>query len=193
MSEPDPIVRFNEALARARGSERDVPDAAALATADARGRPSVRMVLVKTADERGFVFFTSYKSRKAAELAENPHAALCFHWKSLGEQVRIEGRVEFVSAEESDAYFGSRPQRSQLAAIASEQSGLLESREELEQRFAALCAEHGEQNPPRPPTWGGYRLVPERIEFWYHRDDRLHHRVLYVRIPEGWDTSLLYP
>lgn len=193
MTEPDPIARFQEAFGRARTSERDVPDAAALATADARGRPSVRMVLVKRADEDGFWFFTSYESKKGRDIAENPYAALCFHWKSLGEQVRVEGRVERASETDSDAYFASRPQKSQLAALASEQSGALASRDKLEQRFAELCARYDDQPPPRPSWWGGYRLVPERIEFWYHRDDRLHHRVLYTRDGESWTAALLYP
>jgi pyridoxamine 5'-phosphate oxidase len=193
VSETDPIVRFNEALKRAETSEPDVPNAMALATADARGRPSVRMVLLKGADERGFVFYTNYESKKGRELADNPHAALCFHWKSLGEQVRVEGRIERVTAAENDAYFASRPLKSQLAAIASDQSQELESRELLEQRFSELVARYGDEPAPRPETWGGYRLVPERIEFWYHEDDRLHRRVLYERVADGWTTSLLYP
>lgn len=192
MSDPDPIALFQEALARAERSEPDVPNAVALATADALGRPSVRMVLLKQGDARGFVFFTNYRSQKARDLAENPQAALCFHWKTLGEQIRVEGRVEQVSDEESDAYFASRPLRSQLAAIASDQSAWLERRELLEERFAELSREH-EGAVERPSFWGGYLLVPDRIEFWHHRSDRLHHRVLYARDGAHWKRSLLYP
>jgi pyridoxamine 5'-phosphate oxidase len=189
----DPIARFRAALARAQETEPDVPNAAALATADARGRPSVRMVLVQAADERGFAFFTNYGSRKGRELGENPHAALCLHWKTLGEQVRVEGTVTRLSAEESDAYFAARPQESQLAAIASEQSRPLADRAELEQRFAELQARYGDSLPPRPSGWGGFRLYPSAIEFWYHRDHRLHHRELFERDGAGWRTTLLQP
>lgn len=194
MSEPaDPIARFNDALRRAEASEPDVPNAITLATADGDGRPSARVVLLHRADERGFVFFTNYNSRKARELEVNPHAALCVHWKTLREQVRIEGVVERASSEESDAYFSGRPQRSQLAAMASKQSATLPSREAIERRYAALIALHGDEPASRPGYWGGFRLIPERIEFWLHRDHRLHHRVLYQRADESWSHSLLYP
>ncbi len=194
MSEPaDPIARFNEALRRAEALEPDVPNAVTLATADGDGRPSARVVLLHRADARGFTFFTNYNSRKARELMVNPRAALCVHWKTLKEQVRIEGVVERLSSEESDAYFAGRPQRSQLAAMASKQSAPLGSREALERRHAALVALHGDSSPPRPSYWGGFLLVPERIEFWLHGDHRLHHRVLYQRAGEGWTHSLLYP
>jgi pyridoxamine 5'-phosphate oxidase len=193
VTDADPIALFRDALARAEQSEPDVPTACVLATADARGRPSARVVLLRGVDERGFCFYTSYESRKARELAENPRAALCFHWKSLREQVRVEGTIERVSAAESDAYFASRPQPSQLAAIASQQSAPLPGRDVLERRYQQLRAEHGEALPPRPDGWGGYRLLPERIEFWHHGDHRLHHRVLYERHGDGWRSGLLYP
>jgi pyridoxamine 5'-phosphate oxidase len=194
----DPIARFNAALARASDREPDVPNAMALATVDDAGRPSVRMVLLKEAAPSGFTFFTNYDSRKGRELADNPHAALCFHWKTLGEQVRVEGAVTRVSAAESDAYFASRPQQSQLAAIASAQSQPLATRELLDARYAALAAQYGDAKPPRPAFWGGYRLSPESIEFWYHRDHRLHERTLYTRIDGAlkdgaWKVSALQP
>ena len=189
----DPIARFNEALRRAFDSEPDVPNAVTLATADAQGRPSARVVLLHKADEAGFVFFTNYTSRKARQLAENPHAALCVHWKSLKEQVRVEGTVSRVAPEQSAAYFNQRPHKSQLAAIASEQSATLASAETLRRRFDDLIAEHGEQKPSRPEYWGGFRLAPSLIEFWFHRDHRLHHRLEYTRDGDAWTTRLLYP
>jgi pyridoxamine 5'-phosphate oxidase len=190
----DPIARFADALARAERSEPALPNAVTLATADATGRPSARVVLLKGTDARGFVFYTSYESQKARDLEQNPRAALCFHWKSLGEQVRVEGRVERVTPAESDAYFATRPQPSQLAAIASWQSAPLSSRAELEERFAALDRRYAGAPAPRPPTWGGYRLVAERVEFWFHRESRLHHRVLYeLDAAGGWRVSLLFP
>jgi pyridoxamine 5'-phosphate oxidase len=188
----DPITLFRETLALAESSEPDVPNAVVLATCDA-GRPSARVVLLRGVDDRGFVFFTSYESRKAAELEKNAHAALCFHWKTLREQVRVEGSVSRVSDAESDDYFRSRPQPSQIAAIASQQSAPLSSRAELERRYAELEAEFEGRLPPRPATWGGYRLAPTRIEFWRHGHHRLHHRVLYERDGGGWRSSLLYP
>jgi pyridoxamine 5'-phosphate oxidase len=192
-SEPDPIERFGEAFARAHEGEPELAEAVVLATADAQGRPSARVVLCKGADERGFVFFTNYRSRKAVELTQNPFAALCFHWKSLGEQIRVEGRVGQTSAEESDTYFASRPLESRYAAIASQQSSVLDSRETLEQRYQDLRAQAQGDDPARPSHWGGYRLVPDRIEFWYHRDHRLHHRVLYRRDGTEWRVTLLEP
>jgi pyridoxamine 5'-phosphate oxidase len=190
---PDPIARFAEALARAQETEADVPSAASLATVDPEGHPSARVVLVRGVDARGFSFYTNYRSRKGEHLAENPHAALCVHWKSLGHQVRIEGRVGMLSAKESDAYFASRPQRSQLAAIASEQSRPLEDRAAMQARFDELVVEHGDRPAPRPTWWGGYRLVPARIEFWYHGDHRLHDRVLYSRDGVGWRVARQWP
>jgi pyridoxamine 5'-phosphate oxidase len=191
--EGDPIARFRAALAHATKTEPDVPNAAALATADARGRPSVRMVLVQAADERGFAFYTNYESKKGRDLAENPHAALCLHWKTLGEQIRVEGSVTRMSAEESDAYFAGRPRQSQLAAAVSAQSQPIADRALLEARFAELDAAHAGALPPRPGAWGGFRLYPSAIEFWYHRDHRLHHRELYERDGGGWRITLLQP
>jgi pyridoxamine 5'-phosphate oxidase len=189
-----PIDRFREAFARATASEPDVPDAAVLATADAEGRPSARVVLLRSVDERGFGFFTNYRSRKARELDARPYAALCVHWKTLAEQVRIEGRVARSDLELSDAYFAGRPRESQLAALASRQSETLASRELLERCFAELSAKHEGSAVPRPEFWGGYLLVPDRIEFWRQGDHRLHHRELYERdVAGGWSQRLLYP
>jgi pyridoxamine 5'-phosphate oxidase len=165
-------------------------EAVALATATSSGEPSVRMVLFKGADERGLVFFTSYESRKGRELAENPRAAMLFHMP--GRQVRVEGRVEQVSAAESDAYWATRPRGSQIAASVSSQSEPIESREELEKRFAELEGSHPDELP-RPPHWGGYRLVPETYEFWEHRENRLHDRVRYRREGETWIVDRLNP
>lgn len=189
----DPIARFTDALARAEASEPDVPSAVTLATVDPEGKPAARIVLLRGVDERGFVFHTNYRSRKARELDEHGHAALCIHWKTLGEQVRIEGTVARLSEEESDAYWNGRPQESQLAALASLQSEPLESRATLEARFAALQREHGTAPVPRPAHWGGYRVTPTTIEFWTHREHRLHHRELFTKTPDGWSKSLLYP
>lgn len=193
MSAVDPVARFHALLERARQAAPFDPTAAALATADAAGRPSVRVVLVKTFDERGLVFHTNRESRKARELAENPRAALCFHWPAIAEQVRAEGEVERLSDAESDAYFATRPRASRIGAWASRQSAPLASRDELvaavraaEERFAA-----GEV--PRPPFWGGYLLRPDVVEFWTGAEDRLHHRALYVREGDGWRVSLLQP
>jgi len=190
---PDPIDRFHALLERARAASPFDPTAAALATADARGRPSVRVVLVKTLDARGFVFHTNRESRKARELAENSRAALCFYWPAIGEQVRSEGEVMLLGDAESDAYFATRPRASQIGAWASRQSERLASREELEDAVRALEARFAGGDVPRPPFWGGYVLRPERIEFWTTAEDRLHHRTLYVRDGAGWTPSLLYP
>lgn len=189
----DPFDRFRDLFERARALEEGDPTAVALATADAKGRPSVRMVLLKGLDERGFVFFTSYESRKARELEDNPSAALCFHWPSLVAQVRVEGGVERVSDAESDAYFASRPRGHQIAAWASRQSALLGSREELWEGFRAAEARFAGADIPRPPSWGGYRLLPERIEFWHGFENRMHERILYTRDATGWREERLYP
>ncbi len=189
-----PIDRFREALARAEKSEPDVPTAAVLATVDSQGRPSARVVLIRGFDERGFTFYTNYRSRKAREIGEQPHAALCVHWKTLGEQVRIEGPVARVGDAESDAYFAGRPRESQLAAIASRQSEHLAGRAELERRFAEAEAAHQGGPVPRPPFWGGYRVRPERIEFWKEGAHRMHERELYECDALGqWRSYLLYP
>jgi pyridoxamine 5'-phosphate oxidase len=188
----DPIARFVEALARARAVEPFDPTAMSLATAGARGRPSARMVLLKGADARGFAFYTNRESRKGDELDANPFAALCIHWPKSEQQVRVEGRVERVSDEESDAYFATRPRGSQIGAWASAQSRPLGSREELVEATRAVEARFPAE-VPRPPNWGGYRVVPERIEFWFGRADRLHDREVYERDGDGWKLSRLYP
>lgn len=189
----DPLSLFQEWLAEARLSEPNDPEAMALATADAEGRPSVRMVLLKGQDERGFVFYTNLDSRKGGELAANPEAALLFHWKSLRRQVRVEGPVEPVAADEADAYFATRGRDSQLGAWASDQSRPLDSRSTFEARFQEMAERFDGQDIPRPPRWGGFRLVPQRIEFWSDRAHRLHERRLFLRKDAGWTEGLLYP
>ena len=189
----DPIARFHADQARAIAASPYDATAAALATADARGRPSVRVVLVKSVDARGFVFFTNRESRKGRELAENPFAALCFHWPAIEEQVRVEGPVSAIAGAESDAYFATRPRESQVGAWASRQSAPLAARELFEQRIAQVAERVAEGAVPRPPFWGGYRLVPDRIEFWTARDFRLHERRLFERRGDGWVTEWLYP
>jgi pyridoxamine 5'-phosphate oxidase len=192
VSSANPITEFVNAIERA--SHRHVDTApVALATADASGRPSIRMVLLRGVDERGFVFHTNYNSRKARELRENARAALCFHWPSLEEQIRVEGPVEALPPEESDAYFESRPRGSQLGAWASNQSAVLPSREALEEEYRAVERRFEGRPVPRPPFWGGFRLLPELIEFWYGRPDRLHDRILYTRNDGGWSIERLYP
>jgi pyridoxamine 5'-phosphate oxidase len=189
----DPHMLFEEWLAEARQSEPNDPEAMALATAGANGQPSVRMVLLKGHDDRGFVFYTNEQSRKGEHLTENPAAALLFHWKSLRRQVRIEGLVERVSDEEADIYFASRPRDSQLGAWASEQSHPLGSRKVFEARFAKAAARFQGQDVSRPSYWGGYRVAPLTIEFWLDRAHRLHERRLFVRADGGWSEGLLYP
>jgi len=192
MSSANPITEFLNAIERAANRQVDTAPAA-LATADRSGRPSARMVLLRGVDEHGFVFHTNYNSRKAKELTENPRAALCFHWPTLEEQIRVEGRVEPLSAAESDGYFASRPRGSQLGAWASDQSAVLPSRETLEEAYREIERQFEGQPVPRPPFWGGFRLIPERIEFWYGRPDRLHDRIVYDRIGDGWRIERLYP
>lgn len=189
----DPFALFNSWYDDARASEINDSNAMALATADAQGRPSVRMVLLKGHGPDGFVFYTNYEGRKAADLFANPNAALLFHWKSLRRQVRIEGRVQTVSAQEGDAYFATRSRDSQLGAWASDQSRPLDSRETFERRFAEVQARFEGQEIPRPPHWSGFRVIPERIEFWQDREHRLHERRLFTRAGDGWTEGLLYP
>jgi pyridoxamine 5'-phosphate oxidase len=192
MSSANPITEFLNAIERAQHRQVDTAPAT-LATADASGRPSARMVLVRGADERGFVFHTNYNSRKAQELEQNPWAALCIHWPTLEEQIRIEGRVSRLPADESDAYFASRPRGSQLGAWASDQTAVLPTRETLELKYREIERRFEGQPVPRPPFWGGFRLRPERIEFWYGRPDRLHDRLVYTRGGNGWKIERLYP
>ena len=191
--DPDPLEQFRRWYAEAGEAGIKAPQAMALATAGTDGAPSVRMVLLKGADEDGFVFFTGYVSRKAAELDANPRAALLFHWDALGRQVRIEGRVERVPGQESDAYFATRPRGAQLAAAASQQSSVLRDRAEIDDRVAELAREHEGSDVRRPDHWGGYRLVPEAYEFWQHRDDRMHDRLRYRRSNGDWVVERLSP
>lgn len=190
----DPIARFAELLQQARDLALPEPTAMALATADANGRPSVRMVLLKGVDEQGFVFFTNLESRKARELAANPHAALCFHWTPMEVQVRVEGPVSPVSDEEADTYFASRPYGSQVGAWASRQSRPLADRSELEARIVEVETRHPPGEVPRPPFWSGFRVAPRRIEFWSGRPSRLHDReVFHADGAGGWRVERLYP
>jgi len=193
MTETDPIALFDAWFAQAKAGEPNDPNAMALATADADGRPSVRMVLLKGHGPDGFVFYTNREGRKAADLAANPHAALLFHWKSLRRQVRIEGPVTLATDAESDAYFASRSPDSQLGAWAADQSRPLDARQTFEDRFAAMKARFEGQAISRPPFWGGYRVMPLSIEFWQDRAHRLHERRLFTRAGEGWEEGLLYP
>jgi pyridoxamine 5'-phosphate oxidase len=193
MSSANPHALFDGWYAEARASEPNDSNAMALATADAEGRPSVRMVLLKGHDTRGFVFYTNLDSRKAEDLAVNPNAALLFHWKSLRRQIRIDGPVSRVSDAEGDAYFATRSRDSQLGAWASDQSRPLESRAFFEQRYREMVVRFEGKPVPRPPRWSGFRLNPMTIEFWMDREHRLHERRLFVRESEGWREGLLFP
>lgn len=188
----DPVALFSLWLTDAEGAEPNDPNAAALATATANGAPSIRMVLVKKIDGRGFSFYTNSESRKGLEMAENPRAAMCFHWKSLRRQVRVEGVVEELPDAEADAYFHSRTRMSQLSALASDQSRILASREELESRVDE-CGARYPGEVPRPDYWKGYVLRPRRIEFWVQGVARLHDRFLFVRSGDGWIKERLFP
>ncbi len=190
----EPIAMFLAWMGEARETGVSLPECVALATVNAETQPSVRMVLLKDCDANGFVFYTNLNSRKAADLAENPRAALCFHWRELGRQVRVEGRVEPVDDAEADAYFASRPRESQLGAWASDQSAELTHRDELLRRFQETEQRYANRDVPRPPFWSGYRLKPARIEFWQEMPHRLHERVLYIRAENGnWVLRRLYP
>jgi pyridoxamine 5'-phosphate oxidase len=189
----DPFALFDEWFAEARATEPNDPEAMALATADAAGNPSVRMVLLKGHGPGGFVFYTNEESEKGRELKENASAALLFHWKSLRRQVRIEGEVERVSGEESDAYFATRSRDSQLGAWASKQSRPLDDRETFERRYDEMKQRFEGQPVLRPEYWGGFRLVPHSFEFWQDRQHRLHERRLFTRDGSGWTEGLLYP
>ena len=189
----DPLRQFAAWFGEAGAAGVREPQAAALATASTDGVPSVRMVLVKAFDERGFVFFSDYASRKGRELAVNPRAALLFHWDPLGRQVRIEGPVERTSADESAAYIRTRPRSSQVSALASPQSQTIESRDELERRVADLELRYAGRELPMPSSWGGFRLTPEALEFWQQRHDRLHDRLSFRRAGEGWRVERLAP
>jgi pyridoxamine 5'-phosphate oxidase len=190
--EPDPLVQFGrwfEEAARVMAS----PEAMVVASADAEGRPSARMVLLKAWGESGFVFHTNYDSRKGHELTENPHAALLFYWEPRGRQVRIEGSVERTGDEESDAYFATRPRGGQISAYASHQSRSIADRQRLDAKADALTAEYAGRAVPRPPWWGGLRVSPRSFEFWQNREDRLHDRLRYTPAAGGWDVTRLQP
>lgn len=189
----DPFALFGQWMAEAEASEINDPNAMALATADAKGHPSLRMVLLKDAGPDGFVFYTNLESRKGGELAENPHAALLFHWKSLRRQIRVEGPVQPVSDAEADAYYASRARTSQIGAWASKQSRPLQGRFELEKRVAEYTAKFGFGAVPRPAHWSGFRVVPERIEFWQDKPFRLHDRFVFTRDGDGWTVTPLFP
>jgi pyridoxamine 5'-phosphate oxidase len=191
---PDPFEQFRAWYQMAEAAQIFLPDAMTLATATPEGKPSARMVLLKGVDDRGFIFFTNYESRKGLELAANPEAALVLYWKELARQVRIEGTVEKITSGESDAYFQTRPWGSRVSACISPQSQVISSREVLESRMHEMMSQHPGEQIPRPPHWGGYRVLPAIIEFWQGRPNRLHDRLCYRRLPDGrWCMERLSP
>jgi pyridoxamine 5'-phosphate oxidase len=192
----EPILRFQELLDQAKALDRVLlpePTAFSLATVGADGQPSVRIVLLKAVDERGFVFYTNHESRKGAELITHPKTALCFHWQPLERQVRVEGLARPVTSDEADAYFASRARGSQIGAWASLQSRAIARPGDLEARIAEIETRFAGGPVPRPPHWSGFRVVPHRIEFWHNMPSRLHERHLYLREPDGWRREVLYP
>lgn len=192
--EPDPIAEYQTLFARALRLEGEkCATAATLATADLEARPAARVVLIKQVDQRGFVFYTNLESRKAREMQRNPRVALCIYWSSLDKQIRVEGAVEPVSETEADTYFDSRPRGSQIGAWTSKQSAPLASRKELMARYLKIQARFAGKSVPRPPFWGGFRVVPNRMEFWHNQTHRLHDRFLYLRTDNGWSVQRLYP
>ncbi len=193
MNDANPIKRFQESLARAEKAGIELPNALSLATVGKNGKPSLRMMLLKGIDERGFIFYTNLESRKGRELSAGSDAALCFWWPQLKEQVRVEGPVKPVTSREADEYFASRPLGSQLGAWASLQSEVLHSREELLEAVEKMKKRYTGKKIPRPPFWSGFILMPTQIEFWFDRADRLHERILYTHQGKGWKKTLLYP
>jgi pyridoxamine 5'-phosphate oxidase len=189
----DPIQKFNRWLSEARRAGIELAESMALATSDSAGRPSVRFVLLKEADESGFSFYTNSLSRKGGEIEENPRASVAFYWHQTQKQVRAEGHLVPISKREADAYWKERPRESQIAALASIQSAPLERRKVLLDRYQELTRQYEGREIPRPPHWAGYRLVADRIEFWTREEPRLHHRELYIRKGDGWSVQMLQP
>jgi pyridoxamine 5'-phosphate oxidase len=189
----NPFIRFQNWMDEAVQSELNDPNAMSLATSSLNGIPSLRMVLLKGFDDKGFVFYTNLESQKGQELHQNPNAAICFHWKSLRRQVRATGTVEKVSQSEADHYFSTRPKNSQIGAWASKQSRPLKSRLDLEEEVTRLSKKYAIDDVPRPPHWSGFRLVPQRIEFWQDKAFRLHERLVFQKREAHWETGYLYP